>query len=63
MPFYWKNIWGRHTVQFENLAILNKQKCLLFKNREQEGKTCPDWGLAPVCLGGGREGGRCGERV
>jgi hypothetical protein len=30
------------------IAILNKQKCLFFKNGEQEGKTGPVWGLAPV---------------
>jgi hypothetical protein len=27
------------------IAILNKQKCLFFKNREQEGKTGPGWGF------------------
>jgi hypothetical protein len=34
-----------------------KRKCLFFKNREQEDKTGPAWGLAPV------EGGRYKERV
>jgi hypothetical protein len=29
-------------------AILNKQKCLFFKNREQEGKTVLVWGSVPV---------------
>jgi hypothetical protein len=24
--------------------LLNKQKCLFFKNGEQEGKTAPVWG-------------------
>jgi hypothetical protein len=33
------------------IAILNKQKCLFLKNREQEGKTVPVWVLVPVCLG------------
>jgi hypothetical protein len=27
------------------IAILNKQKCPFFKNREQEGKTGPVWGV------------------
>jgi hypothetical protein len=33
-------------------VILNKQKCLFFKNVKQEGKKGPVWGLAAV--GGGR---------
>jgi hypothetical protein len=32
-------------------AILNKQKYLFFKNREQEGKTGPDRGLWYQCGG------------
>jgi hypothetical protein len=39
-------------------AILSKQKCLVFKNREQEGKTVPIWGVAIS----GRQG-RYKERV
>jgi hypothetical protein len=30
------------------IDIVNKQKCLFFKNRRQEGKICPVWGLVPV---------------
>jgi hypothetical protein len=32
-----------------------KQKCLFFKNRRQEGKTDPVWGLAPEGRGGYKE--------
>jgi hypothetical protein len=31
-----------------------------FKNREQEGKTGPVWGLEPV---GGRKEGECSENI
>jgi hypothetical protein len=36
------------------VAILNKQTCL-FSKTEQEGKTGPVWGLAPVGGGGYKE--------
>jgi hypothetical protein len=36
-------------------AILNKKKKSFFKNREQEGKTGPVWGLAAVGRGGYKE--------
>jgi hypothetical protein len=39
-------------------AIINKQKSLFFKNGEQEGKTGPVWGLAPVGVGHLRKGHR-----
>jgi hypothetical protein len=41
------NVTKKHHVE---LATLYKQKCLfkIFKNREQEGKSGPVWGLAPV---------------
>jgi hypothetical protein len=32
-------------------AILNKQKYFFSKNREQNGKTAPVWGLVPVHVG------------
>jgi hypothetical protein len=30
------------------IAILNKQKCLFFKNRKQEGKIVPVWRIVAV---------------
>jgi hypothetical protein len=37
------------------IEILNKQICLFFKNRKQEGKTVPVWELVPVGGGGDKE--------
>jgi hypothetical protein len=44
------------------VAILYQQRCL-FKNREQEGKSGPIWGLVPVGEEGSKERvleGECG---
>jgi hypothetical protein len=37
------------------IAILNTQKLSFLKNRKEEGKTGPVWGLAPVGGGGYKE--------
>jgi hypothetical protein len=53
-----------HTWKCHNetpcILILNKQKCLFFKNGEQEGKTVPAWGLVTA---GGEEDIRKGCRM
>jgi hypothetical protein len=46
--------WKRYN-ETPCIDILNKQKCLFFKNREQEGKTGPVWRLVPVGGGGYKE--------
>jgi hypothetical protein len=51
------NQFGLYTYTHGNvtvklcIAILYKQKCLFFKNGEQEGSIGPVWGLAPVGAG------------
>jgi hypothetical protein len=39
-------------------VIMKTNKNDFFKNGEQEGKTGPVWGLAPVCMGDIRKGCR-----
>jgi hypothetical protein len=42
-------------------SYLKQIKMPFFKNGEQEGKTGPVWGLAPVSVGDTRKGSRRGN--